>query len=100
MSSTDSDGLEKVVGIPPELVVGLVQNEWTASIRIDGRHEPEHAPGTTTPSNGANVQVAVHWNQQVWRMYLRWQKYWTSYPAQAWPLSLYGFSSCEKRNLL
>jgi hypothetical protein len=43
MSSTDSDGLEKVVGIPPELVVGLVQNEWTASIRIDGRHEPEHA---------------------------------------------------------
>ena len=45
MSSTDSDGLEKVVGIPPELVVGLVQNEWTASIRIDGRHEPEHASG-------------------------------------------------------
>jgi hypothetical protein len=44
MSSTDSDGLEKVVGIPPEPVVGLVQNEWTASIRIDGRHEPEHAP--------------------------------------------------------
>ena len=43
MSSTDSDGLEKVVGIPPEPVVGLVQNEWTASIRIDGRHEPEHA---------------------------------------------------------
>jgi hypothetical protein len=43
MSSTDSDGLEKVVGISPELVVGLVQNEWTASIRIDGRHEPEHA---------------------------------------------------------
>jgi hypothetical protein len=59
MSSTDSDDLEKVGGIPPELVVDLVQNEWTASIRIDGRHEPEHAQASATVSSNAPMAVAA-----------------------------------------
>jgi hypothetical protein len=43
MPSTDSDELGKVVDMPLERVVGMVRNEWTASIGIDGRHGPEHA---------------------------------------------------------
>jgi hypothetical protein len=26
-----------------EQVVGMAQNEWTASIGIDGRHDPDYA---------------------------------------------------------
>jgi len=33
----------KVVGMPSEQVVGMLRNEWTASIRIDGRHGPDYA---------------------------------------------------------
>jgi len=33
----------KVVGMLPEQVVGMLRNEWTASIRIDGRHGPDYA---------------------------------------------------------
>jgi len=29
--------------MPSEQVVGMIQNEWTASIRIDGRHRPDYA---------------------------------------------------------
>jgi hypothetical protein len=36
--------LGKVVGMPSEQVVGMLRNEWTASIRIDGRHGPDYAP--------------------------------------------------------
>ena len=43
MSSTDSDDLGKVVGMPSERVVGMARNEWTASVGIDGRHGPDHA---------------------------------------------------------
>ena len=43
MPSTDSGALEKVDGMLSEQVVGMAQNKWTASIRIDGRHGPEHA---------------------------------------------------------
>jgi hypothetical protein len=28
-----------------EQVVGMAQNEWTASIGIDGRHDPDYAFG-------------------------------------------------------
>ena len=38
----------KAVGMPSEQVVGMIQNEWTASIRIDGRHEPDYAVGPST----------------------------------------------------
>jgi hypothetical protein len=30
-----------------EQVVGMAQNEWTASIGIDGRHDPDYATTTT-----------------------------------------------------
>jgi rhodanese-related sulfurtransferase len=43
MSSIDSGVPGKVVGMPSEQVVGMIQNEWTASIRIDGRHRPDYA---------------------------------------------------------
>jgi len=43
MSSTDSDVVEKVVGMPSEPVVDLTRNEWTASIGIGGRHGPDYA---------------------------------------------------------
>jgi len=43
MSSTDSDSLGKVVGMPSEQVVGMARNEWTASVGIDGRHGPDYA---------------------------------------------------------
>ena len=43
MSSTDSDTLGKVVGMPPESVVDMTRNEWTASIGIGGRHGPDYA---------------------------------------------------------
>ena len=43
MPSTDSGGPEKVDAMPSERVVGMAQNEWTASIGIDGRHGPDYA---------------------------------------------------------
>jgi len=43
MSSSDSDPVGKVVGMPSEQVVGMARNEWTASIGIGGRHEPDYA---------------------------------------------------------
>jgi len=43
MSSTDSDAVEKVVGMPSEPVVDIAWNEWTASIGIGGRHGPDYA---------------------------------------------------------
>jgi len=43
MPSTDSGGPEKVDAMPSERVVGMLRNEWTASIGIDGRHEPDYA---------------------------------------------------------
>jgi len=43
MPSTDSGGPEKVDAMPSERVVGIAQNEWTASIGIDGRHGPDYA---------------------------------------------------------
>ena len=43
MPSTDSGGPEKTDVMPSEQVVGMVQNEWTASIGIDGRHDPDYA---------------------------------------------------------
>jgi len=43
MPSIDSGVPGKVVGMPSEQVVGMIQNEWTASIRIDGRHRPDYA---------------------------------------------------------
>jgi hypothetical protein len=43
MSSTDSDTLEKVVGMLSEQVVDMTRNEWTASIGIGGRHGPDYA---------------------------------------------------------
>jgi hypothetical protein len=49
MSSTDSDEIGKVVDMPLERVVGMARNEWTASIGIDGRHGPEHAPWKVIP---------------------------------------------------
>ena len=56
MSSTDSDELGKVVDMPLERVVGMARNEWTASIGIDGRHGPEHAP-EQIPLKRRNVYV-------------------------------------------
>jgi hypothetical protein len=38
--------------------------------------------GTTTRSNGASERVAVRWNWQEWKMYLRWQRCWISCSAQ------------------
>jgi len=29
--------------MPSEWVVGMAQNRWTASIGIDGRHDPDYA---------------------------------------------------------
>jgi hypothetical protein len=43
MPSTDSGAPGKVVDMPSERVVGMIQNMWTASIRIDGRHGPDYA---------------------------------------------------------
>jgi hypothetical protein len=43
MSSTDSDTLGKVVGMPSEQVVGTGRNKWTASVGIGGRHGPDYA---------------------------------------------------------
>ena len=43
MPSTDSGVPEKVDAMLSEQVVGMARNEWSASIRIDGRHGPEHA---------------------------------------------------------
>jgi hypothetical protein len=43
MPSTNSGGPEKVDAMPSERVVGMAQNEWTASIGIDGRHGPDYA---------------------------------------------------------
>jgi len=43
MSSTDSEILEKVVGMPLESVVDMTRNEWTASIGIGDRHGPDYA---------------------------------------------------------
>jgi hypothetical protein len=43
MPSTDSGVPEKVDAMLSEQVVGMAQNEWTASIGIDGRHDPDYA---------------------------------------------------------
>jgi len=43
MSSTDSGGPQKTDVMPSEYMVDMVQNEWTASIGIDGRHGPDYA---------------------------------------------------------
>jgi hypothetical protein len=48
MSSTDSDTLEKVVGMLSEQVVDMTRNEWTASIGIDGRHGLDYARESTS----------------------------------------------------
>ena len=59
MSSTDSDELGKVVDMPLERVVGMARNEWTASIGIDGRHDPDYALGTG-PLEPTTVGLAVY----------------------------------------
>jgi len=43
MPSTDSGDPEKVDAMLAEQVVGMTRNEWTASIGIDGRHDPDYA---------------------------------------------------------
>ncbi len=43
MASTDSEDPQKVDGMPPERVVGMDRNGWTASIGIAGRRESDYA---------------------------------------------------------
>ncbi len=43
MPSTESDLAGKVDAIASEPMVGIPQNEWTACIGIDGRHDPDYA---------------------------------------------------------
>jgi hypothetical protein len=57
MSSTDSDGLGKVVDMPLEQMVGMARNEWSASIGIDGWHGVEHAILDKLPVNHAGTPV-------------------------------------------
>ena len=52
MSSTDSDVVEKVVGMPSEPVVDMTRNEWTASIGIGGRHGPDYADSSAMLPGG------------------------------------------------
>ena len=51
MPSTDSGLPEKMDAMPPEQVVGIARNGWTASIGIDGRHGPDYAPTSTIYPN-------------------------------------------------
>jgi len=50
MASTDSGVPEKLDAMPPEQVVGMVWNGWTASIGIAGRHGPDYAQQYFFPS--------------------------------------------------
>ena len=43
MASTDSGAPEKLDAMPPEQLVGMARNGWTASIGIAGRHGPDYA---------------------------------------------------------
>ncbi len=43
MPSTDSGLPEKMDAMPPEQVVGMTRNGWSASIGFAGRHGPDYA---------------------------------------------------------
>jgi hypothetical protein len=45
MPSTDSGLPEKMDAMPPEQVVGMTRNGWSASIGFAGRHGPDYAVG-------------------------------------------------------
>ena len=60
MPSTDSGDPEKVDAMPLEQVVGMTQNEWTASIGIDGRHGPDYAPPHRQPALSLAGARAAH----------------------------------------
>jgi hypothetical protein len=42
-ATTDSGAPGKLDAMPSERVDGMLQNRWTASIGIDGRHSPDYA---------------------------------------------------------
>ena len=43
MPSTESERCRPPIPVCLGKVVGMLRNEWTASIRIDGRHGPDYA---------------------------------------------------------
>jgi hypothetical protein len=43
MPATDSGGPEKLDVMLSESMVAMVQNAWSTSIGIDGRHGPDYA---------------------------------------------------------
>jgi hypothetical protein len=62
MSSTDSDELGKVVGMPLERVVGMTRNEWTASIGIDGRVRLVRSKPTSAKDVREDERESVYWH--------------------------------------
>ena len=60
MPSTDSGLAEKVDAMPPELVVGMARNGWTASIRITGRHGPDYAADSTVHRRDSTSTQLCH----------------------------------------